>query len=86
MTPHPIHRTRIPGVFDLAGRPARLPRDLKAFAANEPDHARFGALHFALHLAIGACMVFALIWIALALPDDTAQTPAPLPMTYGSAQ
>lgn len=82
----PLHRTRTPGLTIAAGRPlSRLPRDLKDFAANEPDHAAFGPLHFLLHLAIAACMVFALIWIALALPDDAADLPAPLPIITPSA-
>lgn len=70
MTPHP-------SPFHIAAAP-RMPRDLKRFAANADDFdAPFGALHFLIHLAIGACGLFALIWIALALPDDTPAAPAP---------
>lgn len=75
MTPH---RTPSPGPFDLAAVPRRgLPRDLKRLAANADDFdAPFGPLPFLIGLAIGACTVFALIWITLAMPDDTPAAPA----------
>lgn len=77
MTPH---RTPSPSPFDLAAVTRRgLPRDLKRLAANADDFdaAPFGPLPLLIRLGIGACTVFALIWIALAMPDDTPAAPAP---------
>ena len=84
MTPH---RTRYSNIYEVGGRPMKLPHDVKHFASNETrereQYGEMGMLGFWGAVAIAFALAFALILVAFSLPEDV---PATVPSAeYGRA-